>query len=416
MAVPQVDTHADIVATVLEFDAGDTESVAGSVPDISSEVDSPVEDEVTQSPALVFGAGVRAALQELDEEELEAEFITRACMMKFPLVFLRGKYWSAMSFALQEAQRVREQRDEVGSTRAWKLFLLLPRLLLHRPPRGGLIPKCQLQERITDFAAGRWAHLLEQSRRCAEQVAVASRRRRRRRGEDNIQRRADRAEALVQMGELSAGRHALEGAALAPGSEATLNELQNPVKRPPEPREPLPDDLFVRRGPLFELDFDLFSKNLRVSRRGAASGPSGMTAEHLRPLLESEKDMTLFWQLAQDLARAAVPDVIVDSVRLGRITALQKPNGGVRGIIAGDMIRRLVARTMSQQLSKAVERATSPFQYALTTPSGGECIAHALQAITDLDDRATVLSIDGIGAFDLISRCDARWFAVCRWW
>ena len=91
-------------------------------------------------------------------------------------------------------------------------------------------------------------------------------------------------------------------------------------------------------------------------------------------------------------------DVIVDSVRLGRITALQKPNGAVRGIIAGDMIRRLVARTVSQQLSKVVERATSPFQYALTTPSGGECIAHAPQAIKDLDDRATVLLIDGIGA------------------
>ena len=88
-----------------------------------------------------------------------------------------------------------------------------------------------------------------------------------------------------------------------------------------------------------------------------------MTSEHLRPLLQSEKDMTLFWQIAQDLARAAVPDVIVDSVRLGRITALQKPNGGVRGIIAGDMFRRLVARTMSQQLSKAVEGATSPFQW-----------------------------------------------------
>ena len=155
VAVPQVDTHADIVATVLEFDDGDTEIVARSVPDISGEEDSPVEDEVTQSPALVFGAGARAALQVLDEVELEAEFITRACVMKFLLVFLRGKYRSAMRFALQEAQRAREQRDEVGSTRAWKLFLLLPRLLLHKPPRGGLIPKCQLQERFADFAAGR---------------------------------------------------------------------------------------------------------------------------------------------------------------------------------------------------------------------------------------------------------------------
>ena len=33
-----------------------------------------------------------------------------------------------------------------------------------------------------------------------------------------------------------------------------------------------------------------------------------------------------------------------------------------------------------------------------------EAEERALQAITDLDNRATVLSIDGIGAFDLISR------------
>ena len=40
----------------------------------------------------------------------------------------------------------------------------------------------------------------------------------------------------------------------------------------------------------------------------------------------------------------------------------------------------------------------------LTTWAGGECFAHALQAFTDLDDRTTMLSIDGIGVFDLISR------------
>ena len=49
-------------------------------------------------------------------------------------------------------------------------------------------------------------------------------------------------------------------------------------------------------------------------------------------------------------------------------------------------MRRLVARTMAQQLAPAVERATSPFQHALTIRAGGE------------------FSIDGIGAFDLMSR------------
>ena len=86
---------------------------------------------------------------------------------------------------------------------------------------------------------------------------------------------------------------------------------------------------------------------------------------------------------------------------MGRLTALQKPNGSVRGIVASDVFRRLVARTMAQQLGPAIERATSPFQHALSTRAGTECIAHAIQAFTDLDHTGTVVSIDGIGAFDV---------------
>ena len=49
---------------------------------------------------------------------------------------------------------------------------------------------------------------------------------------------------------------------------------------------------------------------------------------------------------------------------------------------------------MAQQLALA----TAPFQYALSTKSGCECFAHAIQALTDFDPDATLLSIDGIGA------------------
>ena len=72
--------------------------------------------------------------------------------------------------------------------------------------------------------------------------------------------------------------------------------------------------------------------------------------------------------------------------------------------MAGDLLRQLVARTMAQQLGPAIERATAPFQYALTTRAGTECIAHVVQALMDADPSATVLSVDGIGAFDLVSR------------
>ena len=86
-----------------------------------------------------------------------------------------------------------------------------------------------------------------------------------------------------------------------------------------------------------------------------------MTTDHLRPLLESVEDTTRFWRFSQDLARAEVPEEIVDAIRLGRLTALQKPNGGVRGIVSGDVVRRLVARTIAQQLTPAVQRGHVPF-------------------------------------------------------
>ena len=53
----------------------------------------------------------------------------------------------------------------------------------------------------------------------------------------------------------------------------------------------------------------------------------------------------------------------------------------------------------------AVEQHTSPFQFALSGPVPDcECVAHIAQAMTDLDPTTTLLSVDGIGAFDLISR------------
>ena len=67
-------------------------------------------------------------------------------------------------------------------------------------------------------------------------------------------------------------------------------------------------------------------------------------------------------------------------------------------------MRRLVARTMAKQVSSEVEKATAPFQYALSTKAGCECVAHIMQTLTDQDAEATVVSIDGVGAFDLISR------------
>ena len=212
--------------------------------------------------------------------------------------------------------------------RAWKLFLLLPRILLHRP--AGKIPKGKLLERFTDFSRGHWIQMLITSLDYGDQAMILQTRRRRKQ-QDSVERRADRAEALVCMGELSAGRQALEGAPVAPGNDRTLRELRNPVRRPPQLRAPLSEDLQTAQPQVpFELDQALLLKNFKSARRGAAAGPSGMTTEHLRPLLDSEEDCEKFWFFCQAFAQARVPDEVLSAVRMGRITALQKPSGGIR--------------------------------------------------------------------------------------
>ena len=95
---------------------------------------------------------------------------------------------------------------------------------------------------------------------------------------------------------------------------------------------------------VLNLDVDALLQNLRTARRGAAAGPSGMTAEHLKPLLADTVCTRLFGEEAGQFARG-----FLQAVKLGRMTALAKPDGGVRGIVVGDVFRRVVARTIAQQ-------------------------------------------------------------------
>ena len=71
--------------------------------------------------------------------------------------------------------------------------------------------------------------------------------------------------------------------------------------------------------------------------------------------------------------------------------------------------RHWVARTIDQQLNSAAAAATAPFQHALTTRAGCECVSHALQAMCELDENATVTSIDGVSAYDTFSRRACCW-------
>ena len=195
-------------------------------------------------------------------------------MMRTVPLFLRGAFSGALRLVLQQIISGGAAHNPVLTSRAWKLFMLVPRLLLFRHRRGRYVPKEQLQDRFRQFERGKWLQLLRMSQDVCAKSQSRSFRSRRREREDEA--RAARALSLVHMGELSAARQALEGAPMAPGTHATLRALTDP-ERPAFPREPLSAEVaHMQPAVPFQLDTDLFLVNLRKSRKGAAPGPSGI--------------------------------------------------------------------------------------------------------------------------------------------
>ena len=119
-------------------------------------------------------------------------------------------------------------------SRAWKLFLLLPRMLLHRPEGVLLLSKATFDDRFKRFNEGKWIELLEE----CTLITV-----RRNGAQNDMERRAARAEALVALGEILSARQSLESAELAPGDMTTLEYLQDTDRRPDAVRSPMPDSI-----------------------------------------------------------------------------------------------------------------------------------------------------------------------------
>ena len=113
--------------------------------------------------------------------------------------------------------------ESVADLKRVEVVSLASENLLFRPARGGKVPKNQVLDRLRKFANGKWVDLLGRE---ASESASSLRSRRSRTRVDTVEKRVERAEALISMGEISVACHALEGSPVAPGNEDTLNALR----------------------------------------------------------------------------------------------------------------------------------------------------------------------------------------------
>ena len=384
---------------------------AAPVPPTSTPAPTSAQDDGHDGPALEVPApalataaqrrvsaaenGLLTGLASLDAVDLQDTLHQRVLTLQGVPTRLRGPLRTAFRAGLQ---LIADRESPVQELRGWKLFCLAPRMLLHRSGGDSLIPPAELDRRCDLFARGAWPELLSAGSAASRPRSAAPR--------DDLAARAARATALVHIGELSAAGRALVAEPLAPGTAATLAELRDPSRRPPTPYAQLPQDIAAFRADSpCPFPLPAFVACLRTARRGAAAGPSGATNEHLRILLDDEGDTQLLHGAACRIAHADLPPPVLAALRIGRMTALQKPNGrGIRALVVGDVLRRLVGRALAQAFAPHFQRACLPHQFGLSTRAGTEALARVLRAATELDPRATVLSVDAVGAFDHVSR------------
>ena len=337
------------------------------------------------------------AWEALDGIDLWAEFRKRRNVLRSCPRIIRGRYRHAQRLAMEAIDTASRANDALAEERGWKLFGMLSILLLHRSACRGAVAKAELEQRCALFARGDWEALLASANITPTAVPAHART-----AEEERAFRRELACNKVRIEELSKARQALTARALAPGNDETLQALRS---RPQELSEDLPEEAetYQPASPIV-ISFAQFVKQLKSAPRGASGGPGETTNEHLKVALDDEDTAALLHRCAQRLAHALVPASVAKAYMSARMTALRKPNGKVRGIATGTAFRRLVASCIARVIGPSVEEACKPYQYALSTRAGTECVGHLFRAACDLDPDLCILSIDGIGAFDHVKR------------
>ena len=87
-----------------------------------------------------------------------------------------------------------------------------------------------------------------------------------------------------------------------------------------------------------------------------------------------------------------------------RIFALRKPDGKLRPVACGSVLRRLAARVSCTVFREDIQRACGPLQYAVGKQAGCEKVHKAVSALSCASPGDVVLKFDCSNAFNTMPR------------
>ena len=294
----------------------------------------------------------------------------------------------------------------------WRRLFMLPRCILASPVRGGRSHWRQTLEtvrrRIRRWKAGDfiglWSDVEEENSRW-------SRKRRPKAPSPNSLRLANarRAKRLTEEGQYKKALQALLSEGVARASPEVLKEML--AKHPQAPPPSLP------QGPLASppsITPESVLKAIRSFPTGSAPGPSHLRAAHLKEAVlcpspgQASKVTSSLTGLVNLLCSGLAPPEVVPLLCGATLIACKKKGGGLRPIAVGEVLRRLVSKSLSAALKQEAIQVLSPHQLGVGVKSGCEAIVHSVSRVLEdpnsNPDECWTLLIDFSNAFNSIDR------------
>ena len=292
------------------------------------------------------------------------------------------------------------------------------RLHLREQPGGGL-KQNTVRSRLSRFLRGEWRYLIEEAWHdanlpsAAARAAAAASSASAESIEARLMRQGRRAADLASNGEYSRAAAILaSNDTVAPITDSTIAKLRE--LHPDEPGfegTEFDDDFIAEvRAATADRPVTITPKDVAWAVANAsvksAGGPSGLTAAHIRdPVLQNEELRTLMARVFTRIVNGAGDAAELGQViGLCRLLPLLKPNGGIRPIAIGEILRRLCGRILLRKHASAARATFEPLQVGVGTRNGGIAIVHSTTALLAAKPRLVLLNIDLKNAFNRMSR------------
>lgn len=289
--------------------------------------------------------------------------------------------------------------------------MILPTLLLQKPSQKSKAKQhsCALERRLHQWRCGQIDELIKEVRQIQSNFLRSSNRKPQ--GPENLSKKFAK---FMMEGKVSAALKLLDSTC-ATGLLPLTNEVMEQLKQKhPEPAPVEGSPLLY--GPLLEIPdyfFDPIDEEsiLKAAKDTKGSGgPSGMDADQYRRILCSKNfsrnGKVLREELAEltkNLATKLYDPILLNAFVACRLIPLDK-NPGLRPIGIGEVLRRIIGKSLSRCAKVSIKEAAGPLQTCAGHGAGAEAAIHAMREIFKDEGSDAVLLIDASNAFNCLNR------------